>query len=190
MNGLTDLPNGGIQFRGKQGLISLALKLPLDYESGFSWPLWEKRLSKLKSSRGRKPISPESYVSDSEIGKIPASRRVKNRKFNNRSTSLDRIRITSFNTSEEFTSSFEHDSPLIGEPGSSPYSHRIKPRSTKLKRRKDRRTFEVESPNISDDLNKNIASPEKLCTNRNKRRRNNAFENQFHRTLDSKYLHI
>ncbi|GIY96671.1 hypothetical protein CEXT_281631 [Caerostris extrusa] len=37
--------------------------------------LWEKRLSKLKSSRGRKPISPESYVSDSEIGKVPPSRR-------------------------------------------------------------------------------------------------------------------
>ncbi|GFT57095.1 LEM domain-containing protein [Trichonephila clavipes] len=114
-------------------------------------PLWEKRLKDLKNSQSQKFVSSKNYASNSDTEKSPRDRPRKDR-IVNRSSSVDRLKVTSLNSSEEITSSFELDSPLIGEPGNSPYPFRVKPRTTNVKKKKNRRVFEVESPNSTDDF--------------------------------------
>ncbi|GFQ88538.1 LEM domain-containing protein [Trichonephila clavata] len=114
-------------------------------------PLWEKRLKDLKNSQSQKFGSSKNYNSNSDTEKTPQSRPRKDR-IVNRSSSVDRLKVTSLNSSEEITSSFELDSPLIGEPGNSPYPFRVKPRTTNVKKKKNRRVFEVESPNSKDEF--------------------------------------
>ncbi|GFY60753.1 LEM domain-containing protein [Trichonephila inaurata madagascariensis] len=114
-------------------------------------PLWEKRLKDLKNSQSQKFGSPKNYTSNSDTENTPRGRPRKDR-IVNRSSSVDRLKVTSLNSSEEITSSFELDSPLIGEPGNSPYPFRVKPRTTNVKKKKNRRVFEVESPNSKDEF--------------------------------------
>ncbi|GFU25841.1 LEM domain-containing protein [Nephila pilipes] len=121
-------------------------------------PLWEKRLTKLKNSRDQIFASPRNYISNSDTEEKPRSNRILNR-----SSSADCVKLTSLNSSEEISSSFELGSPLRGEPGSSPYPFRVKPKISNVKKKKNLLVLEVESPNSHDDFQmnaKNVISSE------------------------------
>ncbi|GBM17381.1 hypothetical protein AVEN_13256-1 [Araneus ventricosus] len=134
---------------------------------------WEKRLLKLKSSRiprkVEKPLYPKTSTSDIDIATVYGSHRIDNGAFN-RNDAVNRIKMSSPNSSEERSFEFDY-SPVTGEPGNSPYPFRAKPKATSLEERTDRRMFDIESPNFEMHRNfEDYRNVEEYCELKDKRK--------------------